>query len=196
MTGDQPFALRQRIPSRKSLVIWLAGAATGLALVGLGAGIVIAGGLFNATASAPHNPAVAVAIHVAFIRSVQVRAADVLAPSRFTVAQVQAGLADYNTSCSGCHGAPGIARAAWANAMEPSPPYLSDTARRWRPRELFWIVGQGVKMTAMPAWAENRSDTQLWNLVAFLEAMPLLSPKDYARMRATTRGISGAKTYR
>jgi mono/diheme cytochrome c family protein len=196
MTGDRPTAFRRRMPTRKSLVIWLAGAASGVAAVGLGAGIVIAGGLFNATASAPHNPVVAVAIHAAFIRSVQVRAADVQAPSRFTTAQVLAGMEDYNISCSGCHGATGVARAAWANAMAPPPPYLSDDARRWRPRELYWIVGQGVKMTAMPAWAESRSDTQLWNLVAFLEAMPLLTPADYARRRATTHGGDGARTYR
>lgn len=144
--------------------------------------IVIEGGLFDARASTPHNPIVAVATHTAFIRSVQVGAADIRAPVHFTAAQVQAGLADYRVSCSACHGAPGVSRAPWANAMTPSPPYLSDSARRWRPRELYWIIGQGAKMTAMPAWAEIRTDAQIWNLVAFVEAMPLLGPDAYARM--------------
>jgi mono/diheme cytochrome c family protein len=71
--------------------------------------------------------------------------------------------------------------------MTPSPPYLSDAARQWRPRELYWIVGQGARMTAMPAWSESRSDAQLWSLVAFLEAMPYLTPDEYARMRSTSR---------
>jgi mono/diheme cytochrome c family protein len=171
------------IPSRRSLTIWLAGVATGLVAVALGAVIVIEGGLFDATASTPHNPIVALATHTAFVRSVQVSAAAIHAPARFTSAQVAAGLADYSASCAGCHGAPGLARAPWANAMTPSPPYLSDSARRWRPRELYWIIGQGAKMTAMPAWAESRSDAQIWDLVAFVEAMPVLKPSDYARMR-------------
>ncbi len=171
------------MPARKSVGLWLAGVATALAAVGLGAVIVIGGGLFDATASTPHSPLVAVITHTTFIRSVQVRAADIQAPAHFTAAQVQAGLTDYSASCSGCHGAPGIARASWANAMTPSPPYLSDSARRWRSRELYWIIGQGAKMTAMPAWAESRSDEQIWNLVAFVEAMPLITPNAYARMR-------------
>jgi hypothetical protein len=68
--------------------------------------------------------------------------------------------------------------------MTPTPPYLEDAARRWRPEELYWIVGQGVKMTAMPAWGETRSNGQVWDLVAFLEALPDLTTADYARMRA------------
>jgi len=192
MTNLKSWACRHPFLLRRSLLIWLSGVAAGLAAMGVGALVVIEGGLFDATASTPHNPIVALATHTAFIRSVPVRAARIQAPARFTPAQMQAGLADYDASCSACHGAPGLSRAYWANAMTPSPPYLSDAARRWRPRELYWIVGQGAKMTAMPAWAESRSDAQLWNLVAFLEAMPLLNPEDYARMRPTTHGASTA----
>jgi hypothetical protein len=42
-------------------------------------------------------------------------------------------------------------------------------------------------MTAMPAWGEVRTDGQLWDLVAFLEALPYLTAADYARMRANAR---------
>ena len=68
--------------------------------------------------------------------------------------------------------------------MTPSPPYLVDAARHWRARELYWIVAHGVKLTAMPAWESIRSDAQIWNIVAFLEAAPYLTPRDYARIRA------------
>lgn len=192
MTDDNQSALSLPTPARRSLMIWLAGVAAGFMAVGLGALVVIEGGLFDATASTPHNPIVALATHTAFIRSVQVRAARVRAPAQFSSAQVQAGLADYDASCAACHGAPGVSRATWANAMTPSPPYLSDAARRWRPSELFWIVGQGAKMTAMPAWAESRSDAQTWSLVAFLEAMPYLTPQQYGLMRPAKGDRSAA----
>ena len=171
-------------PSPKLLLLWLSGVAAGLLAVGIGALIVIEGGLFNATASTQHLPAVALAAHTAFIRSVQVRARGIEPPARFTPAEVTAGFRDYDVSCVACHGAPGIPRADWAGGMTPTPPYLEDAARRWRPEELYWIVGQGVKMTAMPAWGETRSDGQVWDLVAFLEALPDLRTADYARMRA------------
>jgi mono/diheme cytochrome c family protein len=188
MATDAPSAFQHLRSHRRSLIIWLAGVATAFAAIGVAALVVIEGGLFDATASTPHNPLVALAVHTAYIRSVQVRAAGIQAPARFTAAQVRAGLADYNATCTACHGAPGMPRWSWANAMTPSPPYLSDVARRWRPRELFWILGQGVKMTGMPAWGESRTDAQLWNLVAFLEAMPLLKPADYARMQPVAHG--------
>jgi len=67
--------------------------------------------------------------------------------------------------------------------MNPSPPYLLDQSRRWTPNQLFWIVRNGVKMTGMPAWGLTQSDAEVWNLVAFLEAMPDLAPADYQKMR-------------
>ena len=176
--------------SPKLLLLWLSGVAAGLLSVGIGAFIVIEGGLFNATASTPHLPAVALAAHTAFIRSVQVRARGIEPPARFTPAEVTAGFRDYDVSCVACHGAPGIPRADWAGGMTPTPPYLEDAARRWRPQELYWIVGQGVKMTAMPAWRETRSNGRVWDLVAFLEALPDLTTADYLRMRS---GSGGAK---
>jgi len=174
-----------RAPSLRTLIIGVAGMAVAFACMGLGALVVIEGGLFDATASHPHNPIVAVVTHTAMVRSVQMSAAPIHAPARFTPAQIQAGLRDYDGACAGCHGAPGAARAAFADGMTPSPPYLGDAPRHWRSRELFWIVGQGVKMTAMPAWTFSRTDQQLWDIVAYLEAAPYLSPRDYARMRVS-----------
>src|SRR5581483_6083434 len=109
------------------------------------------------------------------------------APSAFTPAQVLQGAALYDRNCVSCHGAPGVARADWTNGMTPSPPYLIDAPRRWSRPELYWIVSNGVKMTAMPAWSETLSHAQLWDVVAFLEAQPYLSSQDYARMKCFRR---------
>jgi mono/diheme cytochrome c family protein len=172
------------------ILLWFSGVGAGLLSVGIGALVVIEGGLFNATASTPHSPAVALAAHTAFIRSVEVRARAIEPPSRFTPAEVTAGFRDYDVSCAACHGGPGIPRANWAAGITPTPPFLEDTAQRWRPRELYWIVGQGVKMTAMPAWGEVRSNGQVWDLVAFLEALPYLTKEDYLKLRAAAQKAS------
>lgn len=68
--------------------------------------------------------------------------------------------------------------------MTPSPPYLVDAPRHWTTAELYWIVGNGVKMTGMPAWSAVHSPDQLWDIVAFLEAQPYLTARDYAALRA------------
>lgn len=186
-------AIARFFTSPRDLLIFVAGGLGALAAIGIGALAVIEGGLFNATASTPHNPIVAVAAHTAFIRSVQVNAAGVTPPARFTRAEVMAGFRDYDDSCTVCHGAPGISQARWVSGMTPPPPYLEDSARRWRARELYWIVGQGAKMTAMPAWAEVRSNGQVWDLVAFLEALPYLTAADYQRLRTEARSGDGGK---
>ncbi len=171
------------------LLAWLA---AGL-LAGAAALAVIEGGLFNATASTPHYPPVGWAAHAAFISSVKARSGDIRAPGRFSRAETLAGFRQYDSDCAMCHGGPGVARAAWVQGLTPTPPYLLDAARRWTPAQLYWIVGQGIKMTAMPAWRLTRTQGQVWNLVAFLEILPYLSADDYARMRATDRPLPAAR---
>ncbi|MGI9169748.1 MAG: c-type cytochrome [Caulobacteraceae bacterium] len=145
---------------------------------------VIWGGLFNATASTPHYPPIGWAAHAAFVSSVKARAGAAHPPPRFTAAQTLAGFREYRGDCELCHGGPGVARAPWTDGMIPTPPFLIDSARRWSPAQLDWIVGQGIKMTAMPAWRATHTPAEIWNLVAFLEALPYLSARDYARMAA------------
>ena len=190
MAGRAREAIRRFFSSWTGPVTWLIGVACGFATVGAGALVVIEGGLFNATASTPHIPAVALATHTAFVRSVEVNARGIKAPTQFTAAEVTAGFRDYDASCAACHGAPGVANASWAHAMTPPPPYLEGAARRWRPRELYWIVSRGAKMTAMPAWSEVRSDGEVWNLVAFLRVLPYLSATDYARMERSAGRVN------
>ncbi|HKT53815.1 MAG TPA: cytochrome c, partial [Caulobacteraceae bacterium] len=119
--------------------------------------------------------------------SVRLRARAVKAPARFSEAEVGAGFHAYDAECVMCHGAPGVAREPWVSGLTPTPPFLIDSARRWDAAQLYWIVGEGVKMTAMPAWRTTQTSNDIWNLVAFLEVLPDLSPADYARMRVADR---------
>jgi mono/diheme cytochrome c family protein len=170
--------------ARLDLASFLLGAAGAVALLGAGALIVIEGGLFDASAVREHLRPVAWATHTAMIRDARRQAAAIAAPGAASVAQFEAGFRGYEADCVMCHGGPGVARARWVSGMTPSPPYLVDAARQWSAPQLYWIIANGVKMTAMPAWRMTRSDAQIWDDVAFLEALPYLSPTDYARMRA------------
>jgi mono/diheme cytochrome c family protein len=178
-----------RPPSRafwKGFALWVAGGASAAVAAGAAGLYVMFGGAFDAAASTPHLPIVAWATHVTMIHSVRVRARAVIAPRAFSQAQVMAGVREYDQRCAACHGGPAQARAPWASGLTPTPPYLLDAARRWSAPELYWIVDNGVKMTAMPAWGESESRARIWDVVAFLEALPRLSPGDYAKMRGTT----------
>lgn len=159
------------------IVAGLIGAAGGLSIVEFG--------LFDATASTPHWPPIAWAAHRAFITSVEARAGSIPTPT-ITPGEVIAGFRQYDQDCVQCHGGPGIARGDLAAGMTPSPPYLIDAARQWTPAQLYWILAQGVKMTAMPSWRASRTNVQVWNVVAFLEALPYISTAQYSRMRSSS----------
>ncbi len=169
----------------------LLGVATGIGVpgaVGLVIGAwIIYGGIYDTAASYPHFRLVAWGAHTTMIHSVRRRSQDVEAPGQFTQDQVLSGAKEYEEHCIACHGGAAVARAPWASAMLPSPPFVIDAARHWSRQDLYIIVQQGVKMSAMPAWGEILPQQQIWDIVAFLEAMPDLSPADYAKMRAQVR---------
>lgn len=169
-------------PLRLSLA-WLIGVISAVVGAGLIGAVVVLNGWFDTTASSPHHRLVAQITHTTMVHAVHDRAKSIRAPDRFTPRQVQLGFTDYEQRCVACHGGPATPRAPFAAAMTPTPPYLLDAAKRWSPAELYWIVHNGVKMTAMPAWGEVESDDRVWNLVAFLEALPRISAADYLRMR-------------
>lgn len=162
------------------------------AVAGLGALAVVQFGLYNTTATKPHNVIVSWAAHATFTHSTQLRSRDVGAPASFTPAQVQDGGRQYVSDCMMCHGGPGVARARWVRGLTPTPPYLLDAGQRWTKPQLFWILQRGVKMSAMPSWGESRTDAQLWDLVAFLGVLPRLSAADFRKIdpAATASGVA------
>jgi mono/diheme cytochrome c family protein len=77
--------------------------------------------------------------------------------------------------------------------LVPQPPKLQKSARRWTPSELFWIIKNGVKMTAMPAWGPTHSAEKIWSMVAFLQKLPDMTPVQYKEMdRQAGPGECGA----
>ena len=174
----------------------LAALATG-ALAALVAFGFVKSGLYDVGASSPHTEFTEWLTHETMIHSVQRHARGIAAPARASAAHVVAGYCAYRTHCVACHGAAGVARQRWAGGMEPQPPYLLDATQKFTPAELFWIVQNGIKMTGMPAWRDELSDAQIWEVVAWLEASRRLPPQTYlawrvgARCAPTARPVQG-----
>jgi mono/diheme cytochrome c family protein len=151
-----------------------------LALVPVGVVAFVKSGIYDVAASKPHTKLTEWITHETMIHSIRRHAQAIKAPRRSSGAQVMAGFCTYETHCVACHGAPAIAREQWVSGLEPSPPYLLDATSHWSSAELFWIVKHGIKMTGMPSWRDSMSDRQVWDVVAFLEAMRQLPPQTYA----------------
>ena len=168
---------------RWRIAAFVGGGVAVLACIGLGALAPVEFGLYDTAATAPHPKPISWALHTTFNRSVALRSQGVPDPPQFSSAQVQAGFQDYVKSCEMCHGGPGVSRAEWVRGLEPTPPFLLGAGYTYTPSQLDWILENGVKMSAMPACGESRSHQQIWDIVAFLEALPNISPAQYADMR-------------
>jgi mono/diheme cytochrome c family protein len=167
---------------------FFAGALAALVAIGLTAaligGAIVFFGIYDISASKPHSALTAWALHTTMTNSVAARANYKTAPRQFSAEQAREGFALYEDHCAMCHGGPGIARPKWVMGLEPTPPYLVDAARQWSPAELRFIIKNGVKMTAMPAWGLSRSDEEITSLVAFLENLPAITPEQYRALQA------------
>lgn len=120
--------------------------------------------------------------------SVEHHAKDIQVPALDDSAMIWKGFNHYNRMCKGCHGFPG--REA-AKSFNPAPPELDKTASDWKPNELYWIIKNGVKMSAMPSFGERHKDDDLWAIVAFLQKLPKLTPEQYKAMDQKSREMSG-----
>ena len=82
--------------------------------------------------------------------------------------------------CANCHGGPGVGWAKFSEGLNPGPPDLKDVVGGLEPRELFWVVKNGIKMTGMPSFgAIGVPDQEIWSIVAFLKKLPSVSEADF-----------------
>ena len=160
-----------------------------LALAGLAAGAAIVYfGLYDVSAVDQHLVPTYWLLYTNMERSVKARARQVAAPPLEDARMARRGAALYRSHCRRCHGAPGVAPDAFALGMNPVPANLAHTSRTRSAAELFWTVKYGLKMTGMPAWEFRLREGELWDVVAFLQRLPELSPAAYRDLEFLQEG--------
>ena len=156
----------------------LMGAVVTLIVAAALAAIVAISGLYNVAADAPHFEATNALIAAVRERSIESRLGGIVVPPLADAHRITDGAADYDVMCTACHLAPGMAENEMRPGMNPKPPILWEI-KDADPHEEFWIIKHGIRMTGMPAWGVTHSDDEIWNMVAFLQKLPSLSPAQY-----------------
>ncbi len=111
-------------------------------------------------------------------RSIEMHAAQVVVPPNLDdPAIILKGAGQYAAMCTGCHLAPGIRDSEIRQGLYPRPPNLSQVPVD--PRQAFWVIKHGIKMSAMPAWGLSHDDATIWSMVAFLRKLPGMTPAAY-----------------
>ncbi len=138
-------------------------------------------GRYNIAATVQHTEPVYRLLDYVMRRSVKLRTGSAQPPDLADAQRIRNGFRLYRAKCLQCHGAPGIAPQDFALGMTPAPANLVATAREWPAAEIFWVARYGIKMSGMPAWQYRLSEREIWDVVAFVKALPTLSPTDYER---------------
>jgi mono/diheme cytochrome c family protein len=134
-------------------------------------------GLYNIGADDHHWKITHNALQTVRDRSVHVRSRDIEVPSLDDPQLVLKGAGQYAAMCTGCHLRPGMENSELREGMYPQPPNLSKV--HVDPKDAFWVIKHGVKMSAMPAWGGSHDDETIWSMVAFLEKLPDMTPEQY-----------------
>jgi mono/diheme cytochrome c family protein len=159
----------------------------GLALVALlAAAAAVYFGVYDVAAVDQHLVPTYWLLYTNMERAVRSHARHVRAPALDGPDRVSRGVQVYRDHCLRCHGAPGIAPESFALGLNPVPANLAHTARERSAEELYWTVKYGLKMTGMPAWEFRLGEGELWDLVAFLKALPTLSPAAYRTLKGNS----------
>lgn len=94
------------------------------------------------------------------------------------------GMEHFAESCIVCHGAPDVRPTEWSQRMQPMPPDLwEEETQEKSDGELFRVVREGVRMTAMPAFGPEHDDADIWNIVAFVRQLGSLTEAQREELR-------------
>jgi mono/diheme cytochrome c family protein len=167
------------VASRSTRQRWVAIVVGGLLAVVTGAALAVYFGAYNFAADVPHTQPIYWLLETARERSIEVRSEGIAVPDDLSdPKRIQLGAGQYAEMCAGCHLAPGMKRTEIARGLYPRAPELRRVTDLG-PAEAFWVVKHGIKMTGMPAWGVTHDDEMLWDVVAFLQKLPDLTPEQY-----------------
>lgn len=155
---------------------------TGIIATGvLGTAAYVYSGAYNIGADDQHTRPVFWLLETLRNRSIEAHAADVKVPNLDDPKMIAEGGEHYSAMCTGCHLAPGMADSEIRPGLYPRPPNLAEHGIH-DPKEAFWVIKHGIKMSAMPAWGSSHDDATIWNMVAFIRKMPQMTPAEYQQL--------------
>lgn len=144
-------------------------------------------GIYNVAASSKDSGLVSWMLETTRENSIESRYEKVSLPDKSVLTSpktLRVGFDHYHEMCVVCHGAPGVEPGEARAGLNPKPPILAKIVAKMPDREVFWVIKHGIKFTGMPAWGPTHSDDKIWAMVAFVKALPSMTPAQYKAFQA------------
>jgi len=139
-------------------------------------------GIFNVAANEKHWDITTSFLEFVRDSSISLRSKSIPVPDLTSRDRITRAAANYAAMCAQCHLAPGLENSELYEGLYPKPPVFNNLENITRqPKEIFWIIKNGLKMTGMPAWGNYNSDEQIWDLVALITSLNRIKPEQYTK---------------
>lgn len=96
------------------------------------------------------------------------------------IAPTEANLLDgarlYRDKCADCHGRPDNPESDYGTSFNPRAPQFMQARPRLPANQAFYLVKYGVRRSAMPASGNIMADSEIWQVVTFLNHLDTLPP--------------------
>jgi len=112
---------------------------------------------------------------------------NVVNPIPFSAEVLKKARAHFADHCASCHANDGSGKTPIGRNVYPKAPDLKlrDT-QSMSDGELFWVIHNGIRFTAMPAWGDStpEKDQDSWLLVHFIRHLPQITQEGLEEMKA------------
>jgi mono/diheme cytochrome c family protein len=108
-------------------------------------------------------------------------------PIPFSPDVIKESLAHFADHCATCHANDGSGQTPIGKNVNPRALDLRlPDIQSMSDGEIFWVIHNGIRFTAMPAWGEGdpAEDQDSWKLVHFIRHLPQLTPEELDLMKA------------
>lgn len=107
-------------------------------------------------------------------------------PVPLTAEVLREGRAHFADHCAVCHANDGSGQTPIGKNVYPQAPDLRlRETQSMSDGELFWVIHNGIRFTAMPAWGagDPEKDLDSWKLVHFIRHLPQLTQEELDEMK-------------
>ena len=143
-------------------------------------------GAYNIAATEKHWLITEKIIEWVRVSSIKSRAKNLQAPSLDDKSLLLAGAEHYAAMCTECHSAPGHELTELSQGLYPQAPIFykqeptTDSEEKVEHiKTYFWVIKNGLKMTAMPAWGLSHDDETIWAMAIFVEKLKGMVAEQY-----------------
>ena len=110
-------------------------------------------------------------------------------PYPFVPEKLPAAQDHWVAHCSLCHALDGTGDSPIGRNLYPKPPDMrAAPTQELSDGEIYHIISNGIRFTGMPAWGNEDSSEDIWDLVSFIRRLPHLSPEELKLLEQKAAG--------